>query len=74
MPAPKVARHVLADPFVGLWAGIMFILFGLSVVLWNHQRVDADLRRIEAHVVANKAEADDNHRQIQAVRSAARKP
>lgn len=65
-----MTRKVLADPIVSLWVSVALVLIGLSVILWQQQRLDRHVSSLEAQMRTSQSDRSEMRTQIKAVEDA----
>jgi hypothetical protein len=54
---------------VAVWVGILLILAGMTGMLWQHQRVDKKITRIQSMLSASRVDRQEIHHEIEEVKA-----
>ena len=65
------AKHICRDPMVAVWIGILLILMGMTAMLWQHQKIDRSVTKIQSMLLKSEADRHEIHHEIEEVKAVA---
>lgn len=65
----QITKHVLRDPAVGIWVGIVLLILGLGSILYQQQRLDRNVRALTEALGESQADRHEIHHEIEQVKA-----
>jgi hypothetical protein len=65
----QIASHVVRDPAVGIWIGIVALILGIGTILYQQQRLDRNVRELTAALTESQADRHEIHHEIEQVKA-----
>jgi len=65
----QITKHVLRDPAVGIWVGIVLLILGLGSILYQQQRLDRNVRALTEALGESQADRHEIHSELEQVKA-----